>query len=467
MTTPAGRSAPWIAFLALFTVWACGGEPAPNPIRDAFAAELPPATSGPPVAFRFPNRGTTVRLHRLPGLDEVAWHFTTGTLSSPQVIGYSAADDQIFIHTADSALLALDLAGGRTRIIDSMTVLATMDPINVPLVVRADLVAGLVRDRRLEPWPDTLVSMPSRIWGTTRNRLVAVRDSAGARAVSIYNPREHEADLTLPAGPMAVTRWGDFVAVATDSGVLGIHLLEDTPVLRFSNQVPVGALAFSASGHRLYLAERSVLRVLDRFTFAPLDSLLLPTATTALRTDPLGRYLYVRAGADSVLILDITRGAVVTIRSAPWAADLPTATDDGSILSRDGGEVVVLDPTGRERGRLHGARDTWTVLPWDPRRPALQLAVDAGQDVADAGERTFYAQLASTSNLEWATERVNDLRSAGLKARVVMPSEFEDRYRVVLGPFPTRDEADASARVLGQAYFIISFSQQDTTITFR
>gem|GEM_PF-4037424 len=64
-------------------------------------------------------------------------------------------------------------------------------------------------------------------------------------------------------------------------------------------------------------------------------------------------------------------------------------------------------------------------------------------------------------------ERVNDLRSAGLKARVVMPSEFEDRYRVVLGPFPTRDEADASARVLGQAYFIISFSQQDTTITFR
>ena len=59
------------------------------------------------------------------------------------------------------------------------------------------------------------------------------------------------------------------------------------------------------------------------------------------------------------------------------------------------------------------------------------------------------------------------LVSAGLPARVVLPSEFDDRYRLVLGPYNSRTVAEDNARKLGQAYFIISFDRGDNTVIFQ
>jgi len=46
------------------------------------------------------------------------------------------------------------------------------------------------------------------------------------------------------------------------------------------------------------------------------------------------------------------------------------------------------------------------------------------------------------------------LSRAGLPARVLSPRSLDDGYRVVLGPYPTRNEAEAIGRKLGRPFWI-------------
>ena len=46
------------------------------------------------------------------------------------------------------------------------------------------------------------------------------------------------------------------------------------------------------------------------------------------------------------------------------------------------------------------------------------------------------------------------LTRAGLAARVLPPRGPDDGYRVVLGPFPTRAQAEAIGRKLGRPFWI-------------
>jgi hypothetical protein len=135
--------------------------------------------------------------------------------------------------------------------------------------------------------------------------------------------------------------------------------------------------------------------------------------------------------------------------------------------------VVAIDPaTGTQVGRVEDAAgDRWLAISWDPRRPTLQLAQETETDLAEEpteGEDPYeyYAQLSSTSNEAWALARRDELRGAQLPAQVIYPDEYYDRYRVVLGPYPTREDAHNIGRRLGQPYFVV-MRQQDTTATNR
>jgi cell division protein FtsN len=46
------------------------------------------------------------------------------------------------------------------------------------------------------------------------------------------------------------------------------------------------------------------------------------------------------------------------------------------------------------------------------------------------------------------------LSRAGLAARVLPPTGLDDGFRVVLGPYESRDEAEAIGRKLGRPFFI-------------
>ena len=70
-------------------------------------------------------------------------------------------------------------------------------------------------------------------------------------------------------------------------------------------------------------------------------------------------------------------------------------------------------------------------------------------------------QVSSTSNQAWAEGSARDLRAAGLDASVLAPSSTDDFYRVVLGPYPTREAAEAIGRKLGRPFWIFPREGQD------
>lgn len=461
-----------VALVVLAGAASCGGEGETTPVHLAFADRPPPSTLGTSVAFRFAGaRGVGVRLYRLPDLEEVAWRFQLPDLVAERIAGFAPDEDLIYIESGGGRLVALDLASGRARTLDTLSARTVMGPTQTLFTVRADRTVGRVRDRRLDLWPDTLPAIPTDAWGTTAGRLVAVFETDEGRFLTLLSEDGAAGEpVPIPEGIVTAASWGDLVVVSADSALVPVSPTgEDVPgAMTLASRAT--ALAFSPSAHRLYAATAAgALLVIDRFEFRTLFQRALPRPVETIRIDPMGRYLLLRpVGADSVMVYDAGDAEFLSGVAGEWGPDLPAVGVDGTLVVRRRDSVVAIDPsTGRRVGAAAGVQaGPWLLVAWDPRRPTLQLAVDrsADEDVEEAADDLlYYAQLSSTSNLDWANDRVRELREAGIEARVLLPSEWEDRYRVVLGPYPNRQEADRSGRRLGQAYFVISTSPSDST----
>jgi hypothetical protein len=298
-----------------------------------------------------------------------------------------------------------------------------------------------------------------------RNRVIGIVPIDSARALELLADGQQPVRQPLPAGPVAVARWGDVVAVAADSGVVVLDPADPTAA-RFTRLSPPPVLvAFSESAHRLYAFDGGgSVTALERFTLEPVDELTLPGAPAAIRADPRGRFLLARpAAGDSLWILDLVRWSLPGTLAAEWDAHLPTVAPDGTILFERDGELIAfsydrLGVVGRT-GEL--GDDRWLPLAWDPRRPTLQVTAASAQPSTslDPSQR-FYVQVSSTSNLDWAEDMAGNLRRAGIDASVLPPEGFETRYRVVLGPYPSRDAAEAIRRTLNMPSWIFV---RDTT----
>jgi len=71
-----------------------------------------------------------------------------------------------------------------------------------------------------------------------------------------------------------------------------------------------------------------------------------------------------------------------------------------------------------------------------------------------------YLQVSSSQNPTWASELSEKLRAAGLPASVLTPKRSEEAYRVVLGPYATREQAEETGRKLGMPSFIVTAQDQ-------
>jgi hypothetical protein len=449
-----GRS---IVALLLLTS-ACGTSPETRQLREAVATRAPDDASA--VAFRFAaRRGADVRLYRLPGLDAVAWRFDTPGLVADQVVGYAVDEDAVYVLSPDSQLVALDLTSGHARTADTAVTFATLGPTGGVLVGHRDRSADRLDARRLAP----LGRAPrgatlTGVWGTTGGRgLVAVAES-GAQALYTASAGALAGRRPVPAGRLAVAPWGDVAAVATDSAVTVIDLEGGGRPQRLRLDGAPLAVVFSASGHRLYVAtDAPDIEVFDRFELARVRTIKAAAPVTALRADPFGHFLLGRTD-DAVLLVPLG-GDTARVVPGSWQDDLPATGPDGTLLVRRGSDVVALGPDGgTERGRVRGgAADRWLIVPWDPRRPALQLAArpEPGPAAAATGQQ-IYLQVSSTSNAQWADGLARDLRSAGMRASVLPPTTADEMYRVVIGPYATRDEAETIGRTLGMPYWIFT-----------
>jgi cell division protein FtsN len=93
---------------------------------------------------------------------------------------------------------------------------------------------------------------------------------------------------------------------------------------------------------------------------------------------------------------------------------------------------------------------------WIPRGvPATTVAAASSDTAGGAGaEGPLYVQVSTSQNADWSGHLADDLTRAGLNARVLPPQHPDDGYRVVLGPYATRDQAEATGRRLGRPFWI-------------
>src|SRR5205823_4415626 len=272
----------------------------------------------------------------------------------------------LFVMTAKQDVLSLDLGSGRVDTVATGIVQAALGPDGTLYTVDAKRrVVSLARRVRFA-WPQPLGGVPRELFGATDQRLVAVDPPKLITAAADQPPTSR----TIPAaGDVAATRWGDLIAVASDSGVLLMDALgrREPAFVRLEDHPR--ALVFSPSGHRIYVARRTEpgLAVIDRYDRSEIDGVALPTPATTIRLGPPG------AGAG---------------------------------------------------------------------------------DSAAVGEGLLYVQVSTSQNEAWSTEMAQQLSRAGLTARVLPPHGPDDGYRVVLGPYPTRAQAEAIGRKLGRPYWI-------------
>lgn len=444
---------------------ACGSD-ARNPVRQALAQREPRAELGAPVAFRFSaGRSGDTRVYVLPSLDEAAWRFRTPTLRVQRVVGFSREQDQIYVVSPDSDLVALDLTAGRARTVDSNVTAAVLGPTGRLHLVHRNGTVGAIEYRSTSSWPTRLDSTALfSLWGAGGGRLVAAIPNDSGTGLVTASSGKAPASHQLPRGALAVSSWGDLAVITVDSGLVQLDPFTASRGTFTRLEPPPAAVAVSPPGHRLYAAgPDGTLSEIDRFEGEVLDRLALPGPAREIRVDPLGRMLLARPrNGDSLWVVDLAELDLLATLPGRWRDDLPTVAPNGSLLLIRGADLVAVSPdsfvvTGRVAG---GARDLWLTAAWDPRRPSLQLVSDtAAAPTVQPGQELF-VQVSSTSNEAWAQDMARDLRSAGMHATVLPPSTEEERYRVVLGPFPTREAAEAIGRKLGRPFWIFTREQR-------
>ena len=465
MRTRPSSLGPSSLLVTALVLWGCS-SPAPREASSPQSATarqpIRPQTGVPGSVVRILVRGGTPVLYRLPGLVEVAGVLRGRLPAVERVVGLDPEGEFLYVQTGKRELLAFDLESGRIDTVATDIERAVLGPDRTLYAIDSGRKVVSMARRVRFVWPQALAALPTDVFGATDQRLVAVVRQAPARLITAAADQP-PATRDVPAGgDVAASFWGDVIAVAGDSGVTLLDPLGG----REPGFVPLAdhprALAFSPSGHRVYVARRTSfgLAVVDRYERREADGIALPAPAATIRLDPFGRWLLARpALGDSVWVVDLPVKALKGGLETSWAADLPAVGPGGTLVLRHGADIVAyradsLVESGRVAG---GAADLWVVTPWWPRgagasRP--EAAVAAADSMGAEGP--LYVQVSVSRNQAWSTEMAAQLERAGLAARVLPPpvDRSHEGYRVVLGPYATRSQAEAIGRKLGRPYWI-------------
>lgn len=449
---------------ALLLTAACGRD------TELALGDLPAGGRGPAAAtaLRIPAAGGLAQLYRVPSLDSSSWTAEDKLPAIQRHVGADPEQGLVFVLDKKRNLVALDLETRRVRTYLEQVRHAAVGPDGAVYAVdTGSTVTQLVR-RTPVRFRSKLQGTPDQLLGTMGGSLLARIGGTKSPALEVLGSDRPPATVLLSSGPIASTLWGDLVAVAADTAVV----LYETQGERGRRSIPVSggarAVLFSPSGHRLYVARQNgSLVVLDRFSGAELQTIALAGAARELRGDLYGQWILVRPEAgDSAWVINVATGRVAGTAPVEWDEDLPAVVAPNTLLTRRGKDVVALDlgdggfpQTGRVEG---AAADTWVALAWQPADdPGSIVEVDsalaqaADSAGADAGASVFL-QVSSSQNPTWATELSQRLQTAGLPASVLAPKRSDEAYRVVLGPFATREEAEETGRRIGMPSFIVT-----------
>lgn len=460
-------------------------------------------SSGPDaILVRMPRDGDVSRAYRW-GRDSAIWKSGTKMPSIDRVLGF---DDE------RGSIAFVDARGMPGRVDLRMGSVGAAATTALTAVTSSDgwAIYGLTPKgevSRLTPsgmWNIAPTPQPRALLPQADGSLVLLSDAGERSLLRRLRPTEPRITDTasVPKAQLAIhTDVGDRIYFTGDSGLLGVRTrdLARTATARLS--APATDAVATPSGDRIFiaLAGKKFLVVYDRYAELIERTIDLPGEASALRMDPDGQFVLARsAGGDSVRIVAVGTSRVVRSVRSQWRADLPLVGPDGSLALALDDDVVIVDAeTQKERTRfLGGAKDVWALIRWNgfrPRAAGLDAPVTFAEDslgTAEEGEPVdsaltaapepvaarppapppsparpvapveprrgvFTLSFAALLSAERAQALAATIRVDGKPARVVPGSRDGTQiYRIVFGPFDTKEDAERAGQRTGLPYWV-------------
>lgn len=459
------------------------------------------SASGPDaVLLRFPRGGGTARAYRWLR-DSTVWSSAQRVPAVSDALAFDAQQGILVVLDAARIPVRVDLRVGRVTP-------ATTERLRAIASASGDAVFGVAPTgeivrltssatwrfrpptpvRTLQPLPDgALLILSDDPDGRVTIRRLQPPETTFTDSTTISG-----ADLVIP------TAVGDRIYFAAGDHLEGLRTRDLERSLTVTFNDAVRAVAPTPSGDRLFVAVRNsaMLYVVDRYDAAVRDRITLPGAPAALRMDPDGQYLLAQsARGDSAYVVAIGTHRVIATVATAWRPDLPLIAPDGGLALADGDALVIVDAeTRRERARLlTGANDVWALVRWNgfrPRSATLDEPVKFEDAYADSASADSLAAeptadaipepvAAALNPVPPAAARVEARGSGWMLSFAAVLSESRARsmaaavrvegsaarvqaserdgttvYRVVAGPFPTREAAEEAGRRSGIPYWV-------------
>ena len=489
-----------------FVLAACSGSERGD---DPSASDSPTALSGggaDRLLLRFARAGGPVRAFAYPKVDSLVWTSRATLPSVERVLGFDSDAGSVAALDTKGVPLRVDLRSGD---------LARETKTKLAYVASQDgnAIYGVAVDgtiRRLTPegeWRFKPPALPRELFPQSDGGLLVVADARNGTTVwRMHPPQESLVDTArLPLAQRAIgTPLGDRLYFTVDTGLIGVRARDLAPVPSVRVPQRIRAAVTTPSGDRIYLltAGSSDLIVVDRYAEEIAARITLPDTSRELRMDPTGRFVLARAAAkDSAWVVAVATDTLVGRVATGWREDLPLVTPDGTLALLRANDVVLVDsetlePTRRVPG---GGRDLWYFIEWNgfrPRSASLDEPVQfEGMDTTppDSGDTLdpfaatpspdsltarpdsiavpprdtappppapvtspgFTVQFAALRGEQAAVAAANEIEVEGRRAHVVHTTQGGlDIWRVVLGPYPTRERAEEVARKTGRSYWI-------------
>ncbi|MCC7055211.1 MAG: SPOR domain-containing protein [Gemmatimonadaceae bacterium] len=529
----------------LLALAACSGA------DDRGATSATAASPGPDaIILRVPAAGGAARAYLYPRLDSVIWRTRAALPAHIQPLAFNI--DAGTLALADSAGVAWRLTLGSGQLERAfprpLGELASLDGTGI-FGTHEDSVYRLTASDAT-PWQVRSDAMPSQLQPLRDGGVLIVAQRIGETRLSRYRPPAAAAvDTAVFTGTerLISAAGGDRYYLSDGPDRLrSVRARDLEPLGTIAIGDSIVATASSPSGDRVYVLglddDEARVQVINKYTDEVIAKIEVPANASALRMDPLGRYLLVRHGpsADSVLVVGIATDEILGRFASPWRGDLPMVFPDGRLATLRGNDVVVLS-AGEFRPQdviAGGAADIWTAVQWNgfrrragdppPRataaladttrsaRPADSLARAARVSAESAsrrgdtltsrrdtatrrvsradsvrraalaaradsqgkgsrpapepatavpapaaapqtpGERGGYlVQFAALKAEQPARQLANAIRANGERARVVATSTNGiPLYRVILGPFRSRADAERAGQAAGRDYWV-------------
>jgi len=477
---------------------ACGvaGGCADRSSRPSGAGAPPSIPGGPdPIVLRVSQDGGLMTAARYPALDTIIWRSAAKVPPLSRVIAFGPDDGYLAAIDTGGAPVRIDVRlGAVTRIsTDTARQLSSADGGAIfALTQRGELVRYTPSggDWRLTP------PLPAHAIAAQPDGSLIVAGAQGDRAIvwRVRPPNQTVSDsvafnvggdsAALPSAIAATAgAIGDRMFFGGSEIVAAVRTRDLGRALQLEMDDPIRAIAATPSGDRFFVALEGddALRIVDRFEESETGSIRLPGVARELRMDPLGRSLLVRGNGDSVFVVSLATDKTLGVVRSVWRGDLPLILPDGAIATTRGDDVAIVHPStlADMRTVTGGARQFWYTLRWNGFRPRAagldqpvqfrtsaprdsledSLSADsagAPPDTATTGAPASFTLAFGTVEDEKEARRIaSRVRVEGQSPRIT-PADRNGRtlFRVVMGPYATRADAERLGKASGQSYWI-------------